>query len=95
MNQERTATGAGVNVDAAAAHQLDPTVDGKDPAGGDAIRTIYICNLPVDVQYREIWNLCRFLPGFLRCSVFVNNKMVRFCGLRVALIVRPAKWPSV
>lgn len=44
-----------------------------------AQRTLFIAGFPADVKEREIYNLLRFQPGFVDCSLTpgVNGKQVR------------------
>lgn len=45
-----------------------------------AQRTLFIAGFPADVKEREIYNLLRFQPGFVDCSLTpgLNGKQVRY-----------------
>jgi len=44
-------------------------------------RTLFISGFPLDVKYREIYNLCRPFKGFESCSLNIKGKLpVAFCA---------------
>lgn len=40
----------------------------------DEVRTVFVSGLPMDVKYRELHNLFRFVPGFEYCTLKMSPK---------------------
>lgn len=44
----------------------------------EEVTTIFCANFPADATHRELDNLCRFLPGFLRCKASFGRGVTLF-----------------